>query len=115
MSDHIDPGKIEELRAEITAELERLERSMRATDRGLRPVELDQTAVGRLSRMDELQNQAMSKNLREREDMKLGGLLGALRRIEEGTFGRCSECDAAIPVDRLEIFPEASTCVDCTA
>lgn len=115
MGDHLDPEQLRELRAEIEAELDRLQRSMRVTDRGLQPVELDQTAVGRLSRMDELQNQAMTRNLREREDMKLGGLLGALRRIEEGVFGRCSECDAPIPVERLQVFPEASTCVDCTA
>lgn len=102
-------------RAEIEAELRRLERSMRVTDEGLKPVELDPGAVGRLSRIDELQNQAMTRNLREREEVKLGSLLQALRRIEDGTFGLCTECGASIPVARLEVFPETATCVECTA
>lgn len=102
-------------RAEIEAEFARLERSMCVTDEGQKPVELDQSAVGRLSRIDELQNRAMTRNLREREDVKLGGLLQALRRIESGTFGLCAECGAPIPVARLEVFPETATCVECTA
>ena len=65
--------------------------------------------------MDELQNQAMTKNLRERGELKLGGLQQALSRIEEGTYGRCTECGAEIPRDRLQVFPETATCVECTA
>jgi DnaK suppressor protein len=64
---------------------------------------------------DELQNQAMARNLREREDVKLGGLLQALRRIESGTFGVCAECGGPIPLARLDVFPETATCVECTA
>lgn len=107
--------RLEMLRREILGELERLERSMRVTDEGLRPVELDPGAVGRLSRIDELQNQALTQNLREREQLKLGALLEALRRLENGTYGLCAECRSEIPVDRLEVFPETSTCVDCSA
>ena len=112
---HLSPAELEQLRADLEAELESLERSMKVTDIGLKPVELDQTAVGRLSRMDELQNQAMTKNLREREDVKLGSLQQALRRIEDGTYGRCTECGEGIPVARLEVFPETATCMQCTA
>ncbi len=112
---HLSPTELAELRADLEAELASLERSMKVTDIGLKPVELDQTAVGRLSRMDELQNQAMTKNLREREDVKLGSLQQALRRIEDGTYGRCTECGEGIPLARLEVFPETATCMECTA
>jgi DnaK suppressor protein len=112
---HLSAVQLAELREELEAELRRLERSMRVTDEGLKPVELDPGSVGRLSRMDELQNQAMTRNLREREELKLGGLLQALRRIEEGSYGRCTECGAPIPLARLEVFPETATCVECTA
>ncbi|MEU4474033.1 TraR/DksA C4-type zinc finger protein [Micromonospora sp. NPDC023888] len=37
----------------------------------------------------------------------------ALGRLEEGTYGWCEGCSAAIPVERLEIFPAATTCVSC--
>jgi DnaK suppressor protein len=112
---HLSPIDLEELRLDLEAELLSLERSMKVTDIGLKPVELDQTAVGRLSRMDELQNQALTRNLREREDVKLGGLQQALQRIDEGTFGRCTECGEGIPLARLQVFPETATCVECTA
>ncbi len=111
----LTPEQLAEFREELEAELRRLERSMRVSDEGLKPVEVDPGTTGRLSRMDELQSQAMTRNLREREEMKLGGLLQALRRIEEGTYGLCTECGTSIPLDRLEVFPEVATCIDCTA
>lgn len=111
----LTPEQLFELRDELEAELRGLERSMLVTDEGLKPVEVDPGTTGRLSRMDELQSQAMTRNLREREEMKLGGLLQALRRIEEGTYGLCTECGGAIPVARLEVFPEVATCIGCTA
>jgi hypothetical protein len=54
-----------ELRQELERQLGKLEKSMTVTDEALKPVELDQAAVGRLSRMDSLQNQSMAKGLRE--------------------------------------------------
>ncbi len=112
---HLSAEEIETLRREVLRQLERLERSMRVTDEGLRPVELDPGAVGRLSRIDELQNQALTRNLREREQIQLGGLLRAFQRLEEGVYGLCIECGGEIPFDRLLVFPETATCVDCSA
>ncbi|MDH3298023.1 MAG: TraR/DksA family transcriptional regulator [Gemmatimonadota bacterium] len=111
----MDEQQLAELRATLAAELTRLEQSMNTTAEGLKPVELDQTAVGRLSRMDELQNQAMTRNLHERQEMKLAGLTQALNRIEDGTYGTCTECGGEIPLARLEVFPETATCMECTA
>ena len=110
----MDDQQLAELRAELEAELAQLERSMRTTEEGLKPVKLDPSAVGRLSRMDELQNQAMTRNLHEREEMKLAGLTQALARMDEGTYGVCTECGEEIPLARLQVFPETATCMVCT-
>lgn len=112
---HLTGDELDTLRRDILRQLERLERSMRVTDEGLRPVELDPGAVGRLSRIDELQNQALTRNLREREQLKLGGLLQALRRLEDGVYGLCTECGGEISFERLLVFPETATCVGCSA
>lgn len=112
---HLSTEELQALKSEIERQLERLERSMRVTDEGLKPVELNPGAVGRLSRIDELQNQALLENLHEREQIKLGGLLKALRRLEQGVYGLCVECEGPIPVDRLLVFPETATCVGCSA
>ncbi|MBS1270628.1 MAG: RNA polymerase-binding transcription factor DksA [Gammaproteobacteria bacterium] len=77
------------------------------------PVELDQTRVGRLSRQDALQSQALSIASLERNRAEIIRLRSALARIDEGDYGRCEECDKGIPVARLEIDPAADYCVDC--
>jgi len=113
--DHLTEGQLEELRAELSAQLRKLERSMRVTDQALKPVELDQTAVGRLSRIDSLQNQGLTRNLHEREQIKLAHVREALRRMDEGTYGRCTACSSTIPFPRLYVFPETPTCAACGA
>ena len=37
----------------------------------------------------------------------------ALQRIEDGTYGVCTDCDKPIPIKRLEVFPAAQRCVEC--
>jgi DnaK suppressor protein len=112
--DNLTSEQQTELRAVLERELRKLERSMRSTDEAMRPVGLDQTAVGRLSRIDSLQNQSLTRNLQEREQAKLGQLVSALQRLEQGTYGRCLSCDAAIGYERLLVFPESPTCAACS-
>lgn len=110
---HLTPEQVAELVAELDRILAKLERSMLTTEEALRPVKLDQTAVGRLSRIDSLQNQGVTRNLREREQAKLAQIVTALERIEAGTFGVCVECGGAIPFERLQVFPETPSCTEC--
>ena len=86
---------------------------MTITDEALKTVELDQGAVGRLSRMDSLQNQSMAKGLRERESVRLASIQGALRRLEAGTYGVCTECGSSVAAGRLFVYPESGTCTRC--
>ena len=78
-------------------------------------VELDQTRMGRLSRMDALQGQAMSKATRQRREIELQRIIAALKRIESGDYGYCLECDEKIAVARLEIDPAAPLCINCAS
>lgn len=103
------------LRDELERALAKLERSMKTSRRAARPVELDQSSVGRLSRMDALQNQSMTKGLQEREQQKLALLLEALERMEAGTYGSCTGCREPIGFERLLLFPEARTCAACAS
>ena len=47
------------------------------------------------------------------ESQMLREVSEALLRIEEGTYGKCVDCDEEIPVKRLEVFPAAKRCVEC--
>ena len=76
-------------------------------------VELDQTSVGRLSRMDALQGQAMSKETGRRRQLELQKIAGALRRVDSGDYGYCLSCDEPIARERLALDPGATLCIDC--
>ena len=76
-------------------------------------VELDQTRVGRLSRMDALQGQAMSQEALRRRELELVRISKALKRLELGEFGECLTCGDEIAIGRLEIDPAAILCIRC--
>jgi len=76
-------------------------------------VELDQTRVGRVSRMDALQAQAMAKESNRRREVALQRIQNAIRRIDEGEYGYCTACAEPIAADRLEVEPGALLCIEC--
>ena len=74
---------------------------------------LDQTSVGRLSRMDAMQQQAMAKATRQNRVTEIQAIKNALLRLEEGEYGYCEDCGEDIPAKRLELTPTAIRCVNC--
>ena len=78
-------------------------------------VELDQSSVGRLSRMDAMQAQAMSLELKRRRELELQKINAALVRIDSGDYGYCVACDEEISVGRLEFDPAVPLCLDCAS
>lgn len=76
-------------------------------------VELDQTRVGRLSRMDALQGQAMAIETERRRKIELQRIETALERLAEGEYGYCANCGEPIAPKRLEFDPTVPTCIDC--
>lgn len=94
---------------ELRSELEELLSNVEA---GARPVSLDQP-IGRLSRMDALQQQSMSQANRLNAVRSLEQVKAALHRIESGDFGFCVGCDDEIEYSRLQARPEAPFCIEC--
>lgn len=78
-------------------------------------VELDQSKVGRLSRMDALQSQAMALETQRRAKVELVKIDIALKKFEQEEYGYCDECDEAINSARLEIDPATPLCIGCAA
>ena len=73
-------------------ELAELKRASTSSSGDRRPVELDQQSVGRLSRMDALQGQAMAAGVEARRNARIRAIEAALRRLAEDEFGFCSDC-----------------------
>lgn len=78
-------------------------------------VSLDQQSVGRLSRMDALQSQAMAKATQQRRDIESTRLAAALVRLEDGSFGECEDCGDPIAPRRLELDLAATRCISCAS
>ncbi|HSN73091.1 MAG TPA: TraR/DksA family transcriptional regulator [Steroidobacteraceae bacterium] len=76
-------------------------------------VDLDQARVGRVSRADALQDQAMARATQARAEERVKRIDAALRRIDEGSFGECARCGEPIAPGRLEADPTATLCLAC--
>lgn len=76
-------------------------------------VTLDQTTVGRVSRMDAIQQQSMAVSMREKASLKLQRVQAALRAITTDEYGYCRQCDERIAYPRLLAQPEAISCFTC--
>ncbi|GJL83617.1 MAG: molecular chaperone DnaK [marine bacterium B5-7] len=76
-------------------------------------IELDQTRVGRLSRMDAMQGHEMHLESKRRVKIDLARIASALQRLDDGEFGECLDCGENIAPGRLEIDPAAALCVAC--
>ncbi len=77
------------------------------------PVTLDQDSVGRLSRIDAMQVQAMALATQERRRQEKARIVAALRRIEAGDYGWCAACGEDIAPARLLNDPTVTHCINC--
>jgi DnaK suppressor protein len=102
-------------RPRLEAMLAELIAAREATAAGRAPVELDQQSVGRLSRMDAMQQQQMALAAGRQRDSQIARIRNALDRMARGEFGACVKCGEAIPEPRLEADPAAHLCVRCAA
>ena len=78
-------------------------------------VELDQQRIGRLSRMDAMQQQAMDAETGRRREQELARIAAALKRIEDGEYGYCTACDEPIAIKRLQNDPANPLCIACAS
>lgn len=109
------PLDIEALRAKLLAQREALSETGTTGDEAAATVELDQTRVGRLSRMDAMRAQAMSVESKRRRETKLRQITGALKRMDNDDYGFCLECGEAIASGRIEYDPAVTLCIKCAS
>ncbi len=105
----------EKLRAKLEALRESLASPAESSAADRAPVELDQTSVGRLARIDAMQKQAMALAAEQRRQAELARVVAALGRIDSDEFGYCDVCGEAIAPARLDHSPAVTTCIGCAA
>lgn len=109
------PPDLTALRASLVARLEELRAASETTADNRRPVELDQTSVGRLSRMDAMQGQALAVATERRRHEEVQRVEAATKRIDEGEYGYCIACGEEIGAKRLAVDPTIPTCIACAS
>ena len=97
----------------LAARLKELEAESKTNAGARETVTLDQQSVGRLSRMDALQQQAMANATQARREVEIRQIHAALVRIDDDEFGYCDGCGEPIPETRLALSPTSSKCVSC--
>lgn len=113
--ENLNAAEIDHFRRLLESRREAL-RDVEATGReAAGTVVLDQSAQGRLSRMDAMQAQAMSLEVNRRRQDELSRIAAALRRMDEGEYGYCLGCDEPIASGRLEFDPAATQCIGCAS
>lgn len=109
----LDTSQLKQLKARLADIEQQLHEFLNLDEVAAETVELDQSKVGRLSRMDALQQQAMAQASSEAHRQQLIKVHRAMQKIEEGEYGYCDECGESIPFERLQIQPESDFCVKC--
>jgi DnaK suppressor protein len=101
------------LRKQLVELVAELEDKLSASADTTAPVVLDQSSVGRLSRMDAMQQQAMAKATRQRAQLRLTQCKAALSAFDRDEYGFCRKCEEPIGYARLSAKPEAPFCLSC--
>ena len=109
MSDRI----IADTRERLLKLREDIESVIVLSDASSQVVELDQSRLGRLSRMDAMQAQAMAQAAGRRREIMLRKIAAAVARIDNGEYGLCRSCEEPIHRKRLEFDPTFLLCTQC--
>ena len=110
--DELTDEQMMELEARLAALLEELTGLLDSTREGTRPVELDEP-IGRLTRMDAIQQQSMSAASRRQTDLRRRQVLQAIDLAKRGEYGLCRRCEDPIGYARLSARPESPYCLGC--
>lgn len=115
MADALSAGQREELRQTLLARLSELREIDELSADSRRPVELDQQSVGRLSRMDAMQQQAMAFAAQGRRQHDVRLITQALERMTTEDCGYCGSCGEPISFGRLRLDPTLALCIECAS
>ncbi|MBK3518977.1 TraR/DksA family transcriptional regulator [Carboxylicivirga marina] len=105
----VDTHEIKELIDKQIATVQRKVKSLKELTQAIAPDD----AIGRVSRMDAINNKSVNEAALRQAEAKLQKLHEALERINDADFGICIKCKGAIQPGRLVLMPESRKCMKC--
>lgn len=106
-------SQLNHFKQQLLSQRDTLMASQKMAQSASEPVELDQSSVGRVSRVDAMQAQSMSIEATRLRQQQLRKITMALALMESGDYGYCQRCDEEIDPRRLAIDPAVTECVPC--
>lgn len=105
-------GEISSIKEKILSEIKKTEKAIEDYKEMTKPISPDD-AIGRVSRMDAINNKSVAEAGLRKAEEKLKNLNNMLPNIDKKDFGKCAKCNGDIPLGRLMIMPESRFCVRC--
>jgi DnaK suppressor protein len=102
----------DEIKQKIAEAIEKTEKQIEELKELTKPVAPD-VAIGRISRMDAINNKSVNEASLRQAESKLHSLNRVLSMADTDEFGKCMRCKAQIPVQRILFRPESLYCVNC--
>lgn len=102
----------EEIKSRILEEIDQTEKRIAEYKEMSKPVS-PENAIGRISRMDAINNKSITESALRQAEHKLNKLNDALEKVGTKDFGICVKCKKSIPLGRILLMPESSKCVSC--
>ncbi len=102
----------QQLKDRINSEIENARKQVDELKELTQPIVPD-AAIGRISRMEAINNKSVNEHLLEKTKARLMKLELSLSSIEKEDYGLCQICKQPIPLERLMMIPESNKCVDC--
>lgn len=103
----------ENLRLKIQQELDKVKEDIVHLEDLTQPI-APENAIGRVSRMDAINNKSINEASLQQARTKLIGLEKALQNVDKKDFGICVKCHKPIPVGRIMLMPHVVKCVNCS-
>ncbi len=113
LPEELTMAQVDELHAKLLSLRDEIIGALHQTKDHSKPVQLDQARIGRLSRIDAIQQQQMAGAQRRRQQLRLAQIEAALERLEDEEYGWCTRCDEPIGYARLRARPESPLCMIC--
>ena len=108
----MDKSQIEEIKQKLQAELESTQKKINDYTELCKPI-APENAIGRVSRMDAINNKSVVEAALREVKKKMQQLQLMQTKTEDEDFGSCLKCKQTIPFGRLMIRPHSKFCVNC--
>jgi len=108
----MDKLQKEDIRKAITSEIAKTKKAIANYTEMTQPI-APENSIGRISRMDAINNKSVVEAALRQAKNKLKGLKFMITKVDDENFGLCARCGQPIPVKRILLMPESPYCVHC--